>query len=125
MTAILLVLFAIFCFYTLNYRSLIIRLWPQALELRFGIFRWAVPLNQVASYRLDEIPALMRLGGAGIHFMFIQKRYRASWNFLEYPRLVITFKERQGLVRDLSFSTSRPEDLLKLLEATVEMANIR
>mgnify|MGYP000900013350 CR=1 FL=1 len=31
----------------------------------------------------------LRYGGAGIHFMSIRGRYRASFNFLEYPRVVI------------------------------------
>jgi hypothetical protein len=59
----------------------------------------------------------MKMGGAGIHFMFIRKRYRASFNFLEYPRVVIAFKRKAGPVQDISFSTRRPDDLIRLIQA--------
>jgi hypothetical protein len=61
----------------------------------------------------------MRMGGAGIHFMIIRKRYRASFNFLEHPRVVIALKRNAGLVRDISFSTRRPDDLLRLIKEAV------
>jgi hypothetical protein len=61
----------------------------------------------------------MRLGGAGIHFMFIRGRYRASFNFLEHPRAVIAFRQPVGPVRDLSFSTRHPEELCQLIQAAV------
>jgi len=55
-------------------------------------------LDNVEGCCLDDIPMLMRMGGAGIHFMLIRKRYRASFNFLEHPRVVIAFKKKEGLV---------------------------
>jgi hypothetical protein len=102
-----------------NFRTLIIRLNAESLTLTFGIFTWRVPLDNVETCGLDELPTLMRLGGAGIHFMFIRKRYRASFNFLEHPRVVIAFKRKVGLVRDISFSTRRPADVLRLIQAAV------
>jgi hypothetical protein len=51
--------------------------------------------------------------------MFVRKRYRASFNFLEYPRVVIAFKNKVGPVRDLSFSTSRPDDVLRFLQEAI------
>ena len=112
-------LFALFFFYALNYRTLTIRLTTKFLKLRFGIFTWNVPLDNIESCRLDEIPVLMRMGGAGIHFMSIQKRYRASFNFLEHPRVVIALKNKRGPVCDISFSTRRPDDVLQLIEEAV------
>jgi len=109
-------LFALFFFYALNYRTLTIRITTKFLKLRFGIFTWNVPLDNIESCRLDEIPVLMRMGGAGIHFMLIRRRYRASFNFLEYPRVVIAFKRKAGPVRDISFSTRRPDELLRLIQ---------
>jgi hypothetical protein len=75
-----------------------------------------VPLDNLEECRLDKIPLLMSMGGAGIHFMSIRKRYRASFNFLEYPRVVIAFKRKVGPVRDISFSTRRPDDVLRLVQ---------
>jgi hypothetical protein len=65
----------------------------------------------------------MRLGGAGIHFMVIENRYRASFNFLEYPRVVIALKRKKGPVRDISFSTRHPEELLQRLRDSVSARN--
>jgi hypothetical protein len=58
----------------------------------------------------------MRNGGAGIHFMLVNGRYRASFNFLEHPRVVIRFRNKIGPVVDLSFSTTQPEKVLAHLE---------
>jgi len=119
LAAVFFCLFGFFLFYSVNYRTLTIRLTPEVLTLTFGIFTWTVPLDIVEECRLDDIPLLMRMGGAGIHFMFIRKRYRASFNFLEHPRIVIAFKRKRGLVRDLSFSTRWPDDVLRLIQEAV------
>jgi Ca2+/Na+ antiporter len=108
--------FALFLFYSLNYCTLVLTLTPRALVLKFGIFTWSVPLHNVAGCHLDELPALQRLGGAGIHFMLIRHRYRVSFNFLEYPRLVLALEEKRGPVQDVSFSTRQPEELRSLIE---------
>jgi Ca2+/Na+ antiporter len=116
-------LLSFFLFYSLNYRTLIIRLTSKCLKLIFGIFTWTVPLNNIDECRLDEIPMLMSMGGAGIHFMSIRKRYRASFNFLEHPRVVIAFKRKVGPVRDISFSTHRPDEVLRLIREAVSTYN--
>jgi len=94
LAVVFLCFFLLFLFYSVNFRTLIIQLTSKSLKLKFGIFTWVVPLDNVEECRLDEIPILIRIGGAGIHFMLIRKRYRASFNFLEYPRVVIAFKLR-------------------------------
>jgi len=109
----------VFLFYSINYRTLTIQLNAASLRLKFGLFGWTVPLDNIETASLDELPALMKYGGAGIHFMTIRNRYRASFNFLEYPRVVIALKKKAGLVRDISFSTRRPEEIVGLIhEAT-------
>ena len=119
LAAVFLCLFGFFFFYSVNYRTLIICLTSESLKLTFGIFTWNVPLDNVEECYLDDIPMLMRMGGAGIHFMMICKRYRASFNFLEHPRLVVAFKSKRGPVQDISFSTRRPDELLRLIQETV------
>jgi hypothetical protein len=121
--AAFLFLSAFFLFYSLNYRTLVVRLTTHALELKFGIFSWTVPLDNVEGCRLDDLPTLMRYGGAGIHFMLIRGRYRASFNFLEHPRVVISLKKRAGPVRDVSFSTRRPDEVIRLVEAAVSVSS--
>ena len=110
---------AIFLFYALNFRTLAITLSSDALTLTFGIFTWRVPLDNVGDARLDALPAMMRLGGAGIHFMTLRGRYRASYNFLEYPRVVIALKRKDGPVCDISFSTRQPEEILRRIRKAV------
>ncbi len=119
LAAVFFCLFGLFLFYSVNYRTLIIRLTSESLKLTFGIFTWTVLLDNVEECRLNDIPVLMRMGGAGIHFMSIRKRFRASFNFLEHPRVVIAFKRQVGLVRDISFSTCRPDDVLRLVQEAV------
>jgi len=108
-------LFGVSLFYAVNYRTLQIHLTSGSLTLTFGVFAWTVPLSSVDECRLDDVPLLLRMGGAGIHFMIVGRRYRISFNFLEYPRVVVMLKERRGLVRDISFSTRRPHDVLRLI----------
>lgn len=111
--------FFLFIFYSANYRTLVIRLTFRALKLTFGMISWTVQFNNVESISIDEIPPLMRMGGAGIHFMLIHNRYRASFNFLEYPRVVIAFKKKVGPVQDISFSTRQPEVIIDLVQHAV------
>ncbi|MCP3959559.1 MAG: hypothetical protein GY719_17055 [bacterium] len=117
LNAALFLVFIFFLFYSLNYRTLNIRLAPESLKLKFGIFQWTIPLGNIGVCRRDDLPILMRYGGAGIHFMLIRGRYRASFNFLEHPRVVIALKRKAGLVRDISFSTRRPDEVIHLLKS--------
>ncbi len=112
---ILLSFAVIFLFYVLNYHSLVIMITPQSLKLKFGIFHWTEGLDNIATCQIDELPWLLRYGGAGIHFMTVNQRYRASFNLLEYPRVVIALKRKRGLVSDLSFSTRQPEQVIQVL----------
>ena len=111
---------AFFLFYSINYRTLRIRLTRKSLKLIFGIFAWTVPLHNVRNCRLDDdLPLLLRFGGAGIHFMWVHGRYRVSFNFLEYPRVVMGLKKRARLVWDVSFSTGRPTELIPLIRGLI------
>ena len=115
----------LFVFYVFNFRILEIDLTAQALKLKFGLFHWTIPLSNIASCQHDDdLPWLMKNGGAGIHFMLIRNRYRASFNFLEYPRVVVALKKPAGPVVDLSFTTRHPDELIQQVEAEIT-ANYR
>jgi hypothetical protein len=120
LSAVFSIFFLVFFFYSVNYRTLLIRITPAAIKLTFGIFTWAVPVNNIQTCCLDELPNMMKYGGAGIHFMTIRKRYRASFNFLEFPRVVISFKNKIGPVQDLSFSTRKPEVVMQIIHGAME-----
>ncbi|HSF83471.1 MAG TPA: hypothetical protein VLA49_19690 [Anaerolineales bacterium] len=119
LAAVFLILFLVFLFYSLNYRTLVISLTRRTLTLKFGLFTWPVPLENVAGCSRDELPLVAKYGGAGIHFMMIRKRYRVSFNFLEHPRVVVALNQKAGLVRDVSFSTRQPEELIRLIGALI------
>jgi len=110
----LLCLSCFFAFYTLNYRALIVRVTPQSLTLTFGLFTWTVPLDEIAGCAQDDV-SLWRIGGAGIHFTGIRGRYRAMFNVLEYPRVVVALRHRRGPVRDIAFSTRRPDAVMSII----------
>jgi len=113
---LLIFLMVFFLFSTLNYRMLHIQLTPQALKLRFGIFSWTVPLDNVAACALDDLPWFMRNGGAGVHFMMIRERYRVSFNVLEHPRVVVALRKKVGPVVDVSFTTRSPQVVIERIE---------
>lgn len=114
LSIVFLCLFLMFLFYSLNYRVLHIRLTSEALILRFGLFKWDVPVADIRSCSIDET-SLWRIGGAGIHFSFFKGSYRAMFNFLEYPRVVLALKQKRGPVRAIAFSTNQPEQVIHLL----------
>lgn len=115
-TITFLCLAAFFLFYVFNYTTLIIRLAPETLQLTFGVFTWKIPISNIKACYIDE-DSLLRLGGAGIHFMFINGKYRAFWNFLEYPRVVVTLKKKKGLVQEIAFSTGQPERVMEIIQS--------
>lgn len=114
---VFLLFFVLFVFYSMNYRILTIRITADSLRLRFGLFTWTIPREDIGEIRPDDdIPPMKKFGGAGIHFMFVRGRYRVSFNFLEHPRVVFALKRKRGPVQDVSFSTRRPEDVIELLK---------
>jgi hypothetical protein len=116
LTTVLLLLGLFFLFCSLNYRLLVIRITSEALRLHFGIFTWSIPLSNIQGIALDDhLPLVAKYGGAGIHFMFVRGRYRASLNFLEYPRVVVSLRQSR-VVKDVSFSTKHPNEVVRQLE---------
>ncbi len=116
LTIVFLCLASLFLFHSLNYRTLVIRLSSEWLALKFGIFTWNIELQNIEACRLDNV-SLWRIGGAGIHFTFIRRRYRAFLNFLEHPRVVVTLKQKKGPVREIAFSTRNPEEIMGLIRS--------
>jgi hypothetical protein len=114
--------FILFLFYSLNYRVLLIRLTTERVELRFGIFTWRTSVTNIERCYLDDI-SLWRISGAGIHFSPIGGRYRAMFNFLEYQRVVMMLKVKQGLVRDIAFTTRQPDKVLRLIQDAISAKN--
>lgn len=81
-------------------------------------------MENIADCRLDDLPAGLRIGGAGIHWMFVRRRYRFSFNFLEHPRVVLPLKQKIGLVQDVSFSTTNPNEIIRLINKNIDKNRI-
>ena len=120
LTVVCLFFFVVFTFYSLNYYRLIIRISNNEVRLAFGIFSWTVPFSDIEGIQSDDnLPALYKYGGAGVHFFLTGNRYRVSFNFLEYSRVAIRLKQKVGPVTDVSFSTRRPEEVIRLITERV------
>jgi hypothetical protein len=106
---------AFFLFYMFNYNTLKIRITPETLQLTFGIISWKVAIANIKNCHIDEV-SLRRIGGAGLHFTWIKGKYRAFWNFLEYPRVVLSLKKKHGVVHEIAFSTKQPEQVMEIIQ---------
>jgi len=104
-----------FCFYVINYRVLTITITDQALRLDFGLISWRTDLENIAQSTLYDPPFWIKYGGAGVHFASVEGVYKAFYNFLEYPRILIKFRHKQGLVQALVFTTRQPDQILEIL----------
>jgi hypothetical protein len=72
-------------------------------------------MDNIEKCFLDDT-SLWRIGGAGIHFSWFHGRYRAMFNFIEHPRVVFALKKKRGPVRDVAFSTRRPNEVLRFIQ---------
>ncbi|MCK4823870.1 hypothetical protein KA005_49410, partial [bacterium] len=86
-----LVLALFFFSYILNYQTLKITITEEVVLLRFGLIRWRTRLKNIQTCKMDDSPNLIKYGGAGVHFALVKGEYLAFYNFLEYPRIRITF----------------------------------
>lgn len=106
----------LFTFYILNFKVLKILVTEKALHLKFGIIPWKTELLNIQEITLDDAPLIIKYGGAGVHFAFVKGEYRAFYNFLEYPRVLIRFKKKQGFVKALVFSSRQPDQILTIIQ---------
>jgi hypothetical protein len=104
----------VFLFYTINYQALLVKISSDAVRLQFGLFRREIPRANIERAYRDPV-SLWRIGGAGIHFSLFGGRYRAMFNVLEFPRIVLVLKHREGPVAEIAFSTRNPDEVLARL----------
>lgn len=105
-----------FFFYVINFRVLRITITDQTLRLKFGLVQWRMDLENIEHCKLYDPPFWIRYGGAGVHFSMVEGAYKAFFNFLEYPRILVRFHEKRGLVQELVFTTRQPDRILEILE---------
>ena len=118
-SGILLFLGMLFTFYVFNYRVLEITITTTHLKLKFGIVPWKTGFVNIQSIELDNSPPIIKYGGAGVHFAFVNGQYRAFYNFLEYSRILVNFKEKQGLTQALVFTTKQSDKVIEILNERI------
>jgi hypothetical protein len=118
------VLGGMFIFYVFNYRALTIEIDKTAIRLRFGLLGMRVEFHEITACETDTV-SLWRIGGAGIHFSPMGGRYRAMFNFLEYPRLVLRLNRKRGWIWDVAFSTRNPDEVMALVRKYRLMADTK
>ena len=109
----------LFLLYVVNYRTLQIEISDRFLRLKFGLVGWKIDFENIDSCSLDASPAIIKYGGAGVHFAFVNRIYRVFFNFLEYPRVLINFKRKKGLVQGLVFTTKQPDQVMEFLQTRI------
>ncbi|MBN2148267.1 MAG: hypothetical protein JW726_12820 [Anaerolineales bacterium] len=75
-------------------------------------------MENIESCTIDQV-ALAHLGGAGIHFMMANSRYRVMFNFLDHPVLLLGLLQKKGPVQDIGFSTRHPEQVKALIDQLI------
>jgi len=108
-----------FCFYVINYRVLKITITDQALKLGFGLVGWRTELENIAHVSQYDPPFWIKYGGAGVHFAMVDGEYMAFYNFLDNPRILVRFHQKQGPVKALVFTSSQPDQILEILEKRI------
>jgi len=106
----------VFCFYVINFRELEILITDQILQLKFGVIVWISNIDNIKTSIRYDPPFWIKYGGAGVHFAMVDGDYKAFYNFLEYPRVMIGFHQKQGWVQSLVFTTQQPDKIQKILE---------
>jgi len=108
-----------FLLYVINFQVLEININSTQLKLKFGVISWRTSLDNIQEAHLDDSPAIIKYGGAGVHFALVKGIYRAFFNFLEYPRVLVSFKVKQGLVQELVFTTRQPDQVLAFINTRI------
>ena len=106
----------VFCFYVINFRELEISITDQKLQLKFGVIAWSSNIENIKSIIRYDPPFWIKYGGAGVHFAMVDGDYKAFYNFLEYPRVMVGFHQKQGWVQSLVFTTRQPDKILQIME---------
>ena len=98
-----------------NFRRLEVEMTKRHITVGFGAIRRTIPWDRVAEARRDE-RSLLSYGGAGWRLSWSRRRGGWIMAFVDprSPRVVLEL--RGGRLRELVFSTRRPEEVRRLIE---------
>ena len=97
-----------------NFRRLEVEMTKRHITVGFGAIRRTIPWDRVAEARRDE-RSLLSYGGAGWRLSWSRRRGGWIMAFVDprSPRVVLEL--RGGRLRELVFSTRRPEEVRRLI----------
>jgi len=97
---------------TINFLRLTIKIDPENLTVRFGIFKKKIPWDKVEDSYLDDTSSLWY----GFRLRRADGKWRTVYNLIVIsgPRVVVSLKE--GKIREVAFSTNNPEEVKRKIE---------
>ncbi len=112
LTAIFLVLGAVFLDLARNFYRLLIRVTPAEITVGFGLFRHRYPWHTVQSCRVDETPT-PGYGGWAIRLSKVDGGRRLVYSVMPGPRVELSLAT--GRFREIAFSTRNPEEVTRIV----------
>ncbi len=96
-----------------NFNKLAIMITTQSIAVGFGIFKRAIPWNDVNSCYLDDASAIGSYGGWGIRTAKVKGKWRLVYNVIGSPTVVLELEK--GRFREFVFSTKNPERVMEVV----------
>lgn len=98
---------------TINFLKLTIKMDHDGLKVGYGLLKSKVSWHEIEDSYLDETSTLW-YGGWGVRLGRGGGNWRTVYNVIGGPRVVISLKD--GLIREIVFSTKNPERVIKTIE---------
>lgn len=98
---------------TINYFRLTIKIDHERLTVGYGVSKSKISWDNIEDCYLDETSSLW-YGGWGSRLGRVDGKWRAVYNVIGGPRVVVSLKE--GWIREVAFSTKDPEEVMEKIE---------
>ena len=108
-----LAMFLLFVVLAVIFSGMVIKIKPQSVLVKYGVFKQEIPLENIENCSLDEGSAL-KYGGSGIRKVKIEGKTRVVYNVHGTPRVVLSLKE--GEYDELVFSTRHPDEVMRTIK---------
>ncbi len=113
LTAIFLVMGAVFLDLARNFYRLLIRITPAEITVGFGLFRHRCPWHAVQSCRVDET-SIPSFAGWAIRLSKVDDVRRLVYRVMPGPRVELSVT--MGRFREIAFSTGNPEEVARIVK---------
>jgi hypothetical protein len=95
-----------------NFNKLVIMITTHSIAVGFGVFKRAIPWNNVNGCYLDDASAIGSYGGWGIRIGRVKDKWRLVYNVVGSPTVVLELEK--GRFREFVFSTKNAETVLEI-----------